>query len=211
MTTDDLIPVLERPAPQLAPAPAHIKLDLACGQSPAEGFDGVDIWPGAKHVVNLMKYPWPWPDGSIAELRCSHFAEHIPMIYVDDAGDEVPMGTPGARDALFRFFDECHRVLAPEGWLEVIVPAAKNHRGFQDPTHRRFFVPETFFYLSRQFREINKLDHYNVVCDFFINVAPGCTTEMTDALNLMHQEVAAAKFNECWNIVSDYQARLKKL
>jgi len=184
-----------------------LKLDLAAGQSPREGFEGVDIWPQSKHVVNLMQYPWPFEDNSVDELHCSHFAEHIPMIFVDDTGAEVSMGMEGAKEAMFKFFDECHRILRPEGWMTVIVPCARSNRGFQDPTHRRFFVAESFLYLSKQWRDINKLDHYNVACDFGIDVVPIIPTELA----VLSPEVQHRRFNGEWNTVLDWQAKLKAI
>jgi predicted SAM-dependent methyltransferase len=196
-------------APTLAPSATSTgrRLDLACGQVPIDGFEGVDIWPGAKHVVNLMEYPWPFADGSCAELYSSHFVEHIPMIYVDDSGKEVPMGTPGARDALFRFFDECWRVLEMGGTMKVIVPNARSNRGFMDPTHRRFFVGETFLYVVDEWRKMNKLDHYNVKCNFKTDVVHSYDS----SLNLKTPEVLAEWFNTRWNLILDWHATLTKI
>ena len=191
---------LARPAPTL-------KLDLASGQVPADGFEGVDIFSGAKHVVNLMKYPWPFADESVAELRCSHFIEHIPMIYVNELGDEVPMGTPGAKDAWMRFFEECHRILVPDGWLEVIVPNARHNRAFQDPTHRRFHVAESFFYLGATERASMGLGHYNT----FVNFAGSVNSTIMQELSVRAPEVQQNAFQKEWNAVLDWVVKLKKL
>jgi hypothetical protein len=201
--------------PTLAAPAITRKLDLACGQSPAEGFEGVDIYPKAQHVVDLMTYPWPFEDNSVAELRCSHFVEHIPMIFVDDEGREVPMGwghtLPSGsvvcgKDALFKFFDECYRILVPDGWMEVIVPSARSNRAFQDPTHRRFIVEHTFAYLDAEWRRGNRLDHYNVDCDFVANVN---WTIGDPTLNVRAPEVQQLHFNHYWNTTMDFVAKMK--
>lgn len=192
--------------PQLAAPATTLKLDLACGQSPKEGFEGVDIFEGAKHVLNLMRYPWPFADNSVAELHCSHFVEHIPMIYVDKHGLELPMGTPGGKDALFAFFDECYRVLVPDGIFTVIVPSARSNRGFQDPTHRRFIVEHTFAYLDAEWRRMNKLDHYNVDCDFVADVKMMIADQ---AINTYAPEVAQRHLQNYWNTTADFFAVLK--
>lgn len=178
------------------------KLDLACGQTPVDGFEGVDIWPGAKHVVNLMAYPWPFADGSVSELHCSHFCEHIPMIFVDAIGNEVPMGSSGAQEAFLRFVDECYRILAPGGTLRIIVPSGRSNRGFQDPTHRRFFVEESFAYLSAEWRKAVHLDHYNVKCNFISNVQ----TTVDAVLNTRHPDVAGREMRNYWNSTVDFHA-----
>ena len=195
-------PVLEKPA-------ITLKLDLACGQNIREGFEGVDMptTPGIAHGVDLMRFPWPWADSSVFELHSSHFVEHLPMEFVDSHGNYVPAGTPGAKDLLFAFFDECHRILIPGGWMQVIVPCVRNNRAFQDPTHRRFLPAETFLYLAKAWRDINKLDHYNVRCDFEISVNPTIPVE----LSAMTDEVQARRMNHDWNTVIDLHAKLKAI
>src|SRR6185295_223721 len=183
--------------PSLARPPVTRRLDLACGQNVREGFEGVDIWPGAQHVVDLQRYPWPFEDESVLELNTSHYIEHIPMEMVmsgracgkcgglgallgalhqipipSDVQGAIPCpdcrgsGGLAKKDALFAFFDECWRILAPDGWLFVTVPAHRNDRAFQDPTHRRFITAQTFLYMNEDWRRTNRLDHYNAVCNF---------------------------------------------
>jgi predicted SAM-dependent methyltransferase len=196
-------PQLYVPPPVLASPTVTRKLDLACGQSPQEGFEGVDIWPKAQHVVNLFKFPWPFEDNSISELHCSHFLEHVPMIEVDELGNQVPFGE--GKDLFFAVMDECYRILVPGGMMKVIVPCGRSNRGFQDPTHRRFFVEATFFYLTKEWREANKLDHYNVTCDFQGNVGWSLLTEM----NALHPEVQQRRFMHEWNTIIDWIVTLQ--
>lgn len=188
--------------PDLDPALVSRKLDLACGQNCRAGYEGVDRWPKAQHVVNLFRFPWPFATSSVAELHCSHFVEHIPMLEVDDMGEPVPFGE--GVDLFFRFFDECYRILVPGGRLDVITPCARNDRAFQDPTHRRFIVAQTFLYLAKEFRDVNKLDHYGVECDFGVSVNP----IVDQALTLKHSEVAARMMTHEWNRVMDWTATL---
>lgn len=193
--------------PILAQPAVTLKLDLAAGQNCREGFEGVDIWDGATHVQNLLEFPWKWADNSVDELHCSHFVEHIPMIYVDDFGKEVPCGSPGARDLFMRFFDECYRILKPDAWMTVITPCARSNRAFQDPTHRRFLVAESFFYLSKNWRDANKLDHYGVTCNFDGSVNPTVMAEM----NTRAEEVQRNAFQKEWNAILDWVAKLKAI
>lgn len=203
---ENTVTFADKPAIVMAKPPVTRKLDLACGQNKREGFEGVDIFPGADICLNLMRYPWPFEDSSVAEVHCSHFVEHIPMIYVDDTGLEVPMGSPGAKDALAKFFDEIYRILVPEGWCEIIVPSGRSNRAFWDFTHRRFFVGESFFYLNAEWRKSQKLDHYNIDCDF----DPAVNVTLVDpAVNTFHAEVQARHLNNYWNTTMDWHAKLK--
>jgi hypothetical protein len=166
-----------------------------------------------KYEVNLARFPWPWADSSVVELHASHFIEHLPMIFVDEVGNEVPFGTPGARELLFAFFDECYRVLVPGGQMKVCVPSARSNRGYQDPTHRRFFVGESFMYLWEPWRKANKLDHYNVKCNFEWSVDPGIFThkDQLHHLQVRVDEVRNMIIDERWNIVADFHAKLRSL
>jgi hypothetical protein len=168
-------PVLAVPKPQL-------RLDLACGKCCQKDFEGVDIvaGKGVKHVVNLFKFPWPWADNSVDEIYCSHFIEHIPMVYIGKGLGPGVLGNfcecpqvikavpddSNDQDLFFAFFDECWRILRHEGKMTVLCPSATSDRAFQDPTHRRFIVAETFSYLSAVWRKSVGMDHYNVKCSF---------------------------------------------
>ncbi|MEK7466881.1 MAG: hypothetical protein AAB074_05645 [Planctomycetota bacterium] len=201
-------------SPEVVLSPAReLKLDLACGQSCREGFEGVDMFADAKHRVNLMKFPWPWADSSIDELHCSHFVEHIPMVYVSPEGDyrDVPAST-GDRDLFFAFFDECWRILKPGGLVTVIVPALRSNWAFQDPTHRRFLPSEAFLYLNREWRVANRLDHYKATSDFV--AATGVGGPQVDGNvpieeGLRSPEVQAARFASLWNTVLDWCVRMR--
>lgn len=200
------------PTATLARPPVTRRLDLACGQSPRDGFEGVDIYPGAQHVMDLQSYPWPFEDESVLELNCSHYIEHIPMELVDSFG--APWTIRGAdhlsrshcRDALFAFFDEAWRILVPDGWLHIVVPAHRSDRAFQDPTHRRFITAQTFLYMNQEWRTVNRLDHYNVQCNFIGDCNPIVNAEM----NLRHAEVAQRMIQRDWNTVIDWTAKLQK-
>lgn len=213
MTNEDL---LIPQVPQLSqPISKIIKLDLACGQTPKEGFEGVDLYaPDAQHKVDLFKFPYPWADNSVDELYCSHFVEHLPARAVeqrdlnlnnDSVEESGNIYTDFMdKDFLFAFFDECWRILKPNGSMTVVVPCARSNRGFQDPTHRRFIVAETFGYLAKDWRDINKLDHYKVKCNFGSNITPIVLQELT----LLHPEAQTRRFNESWNTVLDWHATL---
>lgn len=133
-------------------------LDLGCGANKAPGFLGVDAYETADVdvVQDLLSYPWPWRDGEVDEVRCSHFLEHVPG---------------GAR---LRFFDELWRVLKVGGKATFITPSCDSNRAIQDPSHCWPPVcPEFYLYVNRGWREANKLTHgaYDVKCNFDAAVA----------------------------------------
>lgn len=175
-----------------------IKLDLAAGQNKREGFTGVDIWPGSDVVHDLFTFPYPFEDNTVDEIVCSHFVEHIPMEYVVVNGK--------TKDMFFAFIDEVYRMLKVGGKATLIFPCATSTRAFQDPTHRRFIPAATAYYFSKQWREMNKLDHYNVNCDFDFVVGESINGNWVNR----SQETKVFANMSYWNVVDDLHFILTK-
>lgn len=189
----------------------ELKLDLACGQTSVEGFEGVDLnAPNAKHRVDLMKFPWPWKSNTVDEINCSHFIEHIHAREVEER--DLVDGAASAKsflgqDMLFAFFDECWRILKSGGTIKVVCPSVRSERAFWDPTHRRFISQVTFSYLAEPWRKANKLDHYRVKCNFDGPVGFSYTGKYAERAPDVQQRV----FEESWNVMLDYMATLKAI
>ena len=198
------------PVPTLVEAkgPKTLKLDLGCGQNPKEDFEGVDLYGDkAKHKVDLFKFPWPFADNSVDEIHASHFLEHIPSREVElrdlSGKDQSYLG----QDMLFAFMDECYRIMKTDAWMHIVVPSGRSNRAFWDPTHRRFFMQETFLYFAAEWRKMNGLDHYRVKCNFGVE----CTHSLPNEENLRTPEVQQTRFQHYWNVTVDWIAKLKKL
>ena len=138
--------------------PPPLMLDFGCGEVCQPGYEGVDLYaPSAKHKVNLFQLPLPWKDNSVDGIWCSHFIEHIPQAL------------------RWPFFDECWRILKPDGVMRIFVPNWKSERAYGDMTHE--WPPVTtmfFYYLIRSWRETNKLQHgaYNLKSNFDFQAGP---------------------------------------
>jgi len=198
-----------------AAPPAALKLDLGCGLTPKEGFEGVDVrGDKKKYAVDLFKFPWPFEDNSVEEIHCSHLVEHIPAREVEER-DIVAFATAKpdtikrflGQDMLFAFMDECWRILQPDAWIQIVVPSARSNRAFQDPTHRRFLMQETFMYLDESWRELQSLQHYIVRCNFKCDIGHSMPqeegTRSTEA-----QQMRAFHY---WNTTIDWIVKCKKL
>lgn len=184
----------------LASSSIPLKLNLAGGQNNHKDFENVDLWaPNAKYKIDLFQFPWPWADSSVDEILCSHFIEHIPTDYVMHNGVK--------KDLFLAFFDECYRILKPDSIMTVICPSASSDRAFQDPTHRRFIVAATFWYLSKAWRKEQALDHYPVECDFLHSVVPSVPEEDM----FRSDEAQAYRFLHLRNTVLDFHCTLKSL
>lgn len=104
-----------------------IKIDLRCGVNKPEGYVGIDFGLHADVRADLRQ-GLPLASNSVTVLRAKDFLEHMP-------------------DTIF-IMNECWRVLAG-GWqtltlLRVEVPRFPHIDSVKDPTHVKFFTPETF-------------------------------------------------------------------
>jgi hypothetical protein len=198
-----------------ASPPKQLKLDLGCGLNPREGFEGVDLYGDkATHKVDLFKFPWPFKSDSVDEISTSHFLEHVPAREIEERDlNRRAMDAPGVvdqflgQDMLFAFMDECFRILKTEGWMHIVVPSGRSSRAFWDPTHRRFFMQETFLYFNAEWRKINGLTHYRTKTNFGVDVGQSIPNEET----LFSAEAQQTRFKHYWNVTADWIARLKKL
>ena len=198
----------------LAPRRLGLKLDLGCGETPRNGFEGVDLYASkAKWKQNLLEFPWPWGDEQVAEIHCSHFIEHIPMAFVDSEGEISIMPKEDSTDLLVKFFDECHRILVPGGKMICQWPCNRNDRAFQDPSHRRFIPPMIVGYLNKRWRDMNGLGHYLGSCNFTDgngNIAAVIPIGINPEFEYFSQEASGRRMLESWNTVGDWQATLIK-
>jgi hypothetical protein len=212
----------------LAKSRAELRLDLACGRSCKEGFEGVDrkILTGGPildaqgkptgrnhadvvHAVDLFKFPFPWADSSVEEIFCSHFIEHIPAREVEARDLHDPRKEDQSvligKDMLVAFFDECYRILKPDAFMTIVCPSARNERAFQDPTHRRFIVQNTFAYFDATARQAMGIEHYLGGCDFLSQVG----WYHSDDITLLSEEARQRRFGAEWNVIWDYNVKAK--
>lgn len=176
-----------------------MKLDLACGQRPAEGFIGVDWQPTSEDImqVNLLYPPWPFPADSVDEVRCDHFVEHIPH-QILPLGPEHLHPILASPDGWWVFFGELYRVMSDGATARFTHPYLTSRRAFQDPTHTRFITEATWLYLARSHRELERIDHYGADVDF--------TVEGIDYYG--HEGVTTAN-PRVWDQVSDLAVTLQ--
>lgn len=111
-----------------------MRLELGCGANHDAGWFGIDQQPlpGVNLVWDLNQTPIPLEDGSAEAIYSSHVLEHIREL--------IPL------------MNDCHRLLIPGGEFRAIFPQVMDAHGiwhaeaFQDPTHIRFFVPDSWKY-----------------------------------------------------------------
>ena len=102
------------------------RLNLGAGTDIIAGWTNHDVaaLPGIDVVHDLNRYPWPWADASIAEIKAWDVLEHL--------DDFIPA------------MEEIWRILAPGGICRVSVPYWNSWCAAADPTHKRGFHEITF-------------------------------------------------------------------
>lgn len=104
------------------------KLDLCGAHGAPPGYMSIDLAPGVDIQADLDG-TWPVADGSVGLLRAHDALEHL-------------------RDPIHAM-NEAHRVLAPGGFLMIMVPSTDGRGAFQDPTHRSFWNQNSFWYYTK--------------------------------------------------------------
>ena len=110
----------------------NIKLDLGCGKKKKEDFIGLDIkaMPGVDIVCDITK-GISLRNNSVKFVIADNLMEHIGDEFIDVMND-------------------IWRICKPESIVKLIVPGIHTSAAFQDPTHKRFFVQETFDYFNAE-------------------------------------------------------------
>lgn len=109
-----------------------VMLDWGCGgnKHPAAiGMDNVAL-PAVDVVHSLLDIPYPFEDACADEIILSHVLEHFTF------------------EQISQILREAHRILKPDGFVNVSVPHALCIAFSSDPTHKSRFTFETFFYLT---------------------------------------------------------------
>lgn len=115
-----------------------VSVDLGCGNAKVPGSIGLDLSRTESVDIQCDLFgEIPLKSKSVDLVWARQFLEHVPhQIHKH------------SRDGLFVVLDEVHRVLRLGGLLRVEVPHAHAFGAFSDPTHTRFFLPQTFNYLE---------------------------------------------------------------
>lgn len=176
-----------------APLTELLNLDIGCGETPREGFKGIDISSDVKpdYCLDIRKTPWPFKNESVSEVHCSHFLEHL------DGMERIS------------FFNELYRVMKTGATALFITPAPFTHRYMQDPTHKFPMVVQEFYnYLSKNARDGMRLTHYPLTCNFewsgFFHENPEATAGRNDE----YKQFAGRHYI---NSLLDLQVTLKKI
>lgn len=119
-----------------------MKLNIGCGRDYREGWWNCDASMVLDHVdatLDIQKDKLPFEDNS------------VDLIYISGVLEQIL-----TTEALIFAMNECHRVLKPGDYMEVVVPNARFAIAHQDPMDVRKFTRETFPYFIKGMRHYEK-------------------------------------------------------
>lgn len=107
-----------------------MKLNLGCGNRHEAGYVNVDVSQAHRpdKVWDLNRFPYPWADGSIDEVKMRHVLEHL--------------------DDLIKVMDEVWRILGFGRRVYIEVPYVTHFQAIGHPQHKHFFHWGTFGWLD---------------------------------------------------------------
>lgn len=201
----------------------ELKLDLACGNNKREGFVGIDIaeTEAVDHIVDLRVFPWPIESESAEEINCSHYIEHIKhdnvaldlkqILDKSNSFEEFKENINSEdflapKDGFIKFINEVYRILKPGGKVNLVAPYWSSVRFVGDPTHVRPIGESTLWYLDKEWRTNNNLEHYGINCDFAVRLSYWVSNEMT----LKSEQVRQKAFTSDLNAIEDIIIELTK-
>jgi SAM-dependent methyltransferase len=105
---------------------------------------------GDSDIIADITIEIPLPTDSVDYLKASHVLEHFDS------------------DSFIRVMKEIYRVCKPDSVIEIIVPYSIH--GFCDPTHKMFFIEDTFKRFTRKFWKEYGNDCWYIEDQYFILV-----------------------------------------
>jgi SAM-dependent methyltransferase len=111
-----------------------MKLHMGCGFDIRDGYLNLDILPlsGVDVVADIELGTLPFRANAFDQVAAFNFLEHLA---------DLP-----------HVMKETHRILKPQGIAHIRVPHFTHRGAYGDPTHKRFFSYDTFFYFVTGFR-----------------------------------------------------------
>lgn len=157
-----------------------MRLECGGGLCPAPGHINIDIIPEADIQWDLNKgLPNTYPikpfintmgdkvnmlifdqiKNTIEGIRCHQVIEHL--------------------DTIIPLMNDCYQVMKEGALFEISTPLAGTTQFWQDPTHKKGYVPESFYYFIKDSPYKKEQDEYGITARFIIE-----KLEVLDGWNL---------------------------
>lgn len=132
-------------------APGHINIDICEGADILHDLNqGLPfheisdrVYPERKHEITN---PRAAVENSVEGIRCHQVLEHLREV--------IPL------------MNDCYEVLKPGGIMEISTPVARSDQWYQDPTHVRAFIEDTFLYFTANSAFAKEQELYGITARF---------------------------------------------
>lgn len=141
-----------------------MRIDLGGGHAPAPNHVNIDIVPEADIIWDLNKGLPKNKEfkarfyNQIEGIRCHQVLEHLQSI--------IPI------------LNDCYEYMKEGSVMEISTPLAGTTQAYQDPTHIKCYVPETFLYFRENSPFQKEQNEYKITARFKVE------TEILDGWNL---------------------------
>jgi predicted SAM-dependent methyltransferase len=180
MAKGSVMRAVELSDPTLPEPAAAVRIDIGCGKTTPEGWEGVDsIDFGQKHVRDVRNGLTWLEDNSVDEARSCHFVEHL----------------TGAERV--SFFNELYRVMKPGTQALIITPNWSHACAYGDPTHQWPPMSQWYpLYLHKEWRAANA-PHTGFTCDFDHTIAASWDQSL-EVRNAEYKQFAMNHYTNAW-------------
>lgn len=134
-----------------------MRLNLGCGNKKIPGWINVDKVAACNpdEVVDLERFPWPWADNAVEEVRLVHVLEHL----------------GATADIYFGIIKELYRVCRDGAVVSILVPHPRHDNYLGDPTHVRPITYQSLRLFSQERnRETIAAGHSDTPLGIYLNV-----------------------------------------
>ncbi len=126
------------------------RLDLGGGLAPAPNHVNIDLIPQADIVWDLNK-GLPMKQlahlkGKVEGIRCNQVIEHL--------------------DTIIPLMNDCYEIMKDGALMEISTPKGGTDPFWQDPTHKKGYVRESFLYFCKDSPFKNEQGKYGITARF---------------------------------------------
>jgi len=150
----------------------ELRIDLGGGLAPRPGHINIDLIKEADIRWNLNHgLPMVGKDKSIVKASIELLTEGFEPIHPNSVTAFTANHLLEHLDNIIPLMNDCYEALIPGGVFEISTPHAGTKEWYQDPTHKRAFVKESFLYFAKNSPFENNQKEYGITARFNIDRA----------------------------------------
>lgn len=171
-----------------------MKLNIGAGKEIKDGFVGVDkIDFGQMYVDDALHCMEGMESNSVDEAYSRHFLPCLTNL--------------GGKFERVKFFNELYRILKPGAFCTLVIPPWNFAGGYGNPHFQEPFYEGGFYFLNKEWREVNAPEVAEYTCNFDI---PQWGYNMHPSIAPKNQEYQQFALSNYCNSALDVMTTLRK-